>query len=873
MDPQDPKADGRLDAFCSRLVPELFHGVAHTHDVWRHDPFDVQAIHLHARRIFERQVERVLPHVSPEGAVQGATGGRLILLQGEPGAGKTHLMRAFRNQVHADRTAFFAYMQMTSSSREYDRYVLQKLVDSFEQPHHAPAQPTSSLKLLAEGLADLLPAGHVRIAQELHDAGDPSSAVKVIADQVVDALNAPDIDPDLCRVLLMMLIDRPSITRRAVKFLRCEPLSDHDRMVLGDVAPRLDGEAPIERIGQFRALIQRVMGSALVVCADQLEDIYNLEESGDRFAHAVTVLKTIAEMPGTVVVVSCLEEFYLQLKVNLSRSLVDRLEMDPDPVVLKGDRNADEVRQIVQRRLEHLYEVAEAPVDAHDPTFPFMPAQLHLYAGQTTRQVLGECLRFREAAIELQRLPILGEVLERHEGLLSQELSPPPEVVHDLQQEWNDFKVRTHRVPDEEQDLLALLQEAVGESARELGASVSFAMEPDGDERFVVRPQGFEDHPSAMVVALCDRDPRGGALASQIQRALESAGDKVCVLVRSAAFIRQPGRVAAQRVAEVVARGGRTVVVEDSDWRHMVALQAFREVHGNGDRYRGFVEAEKPLSGLASLRSILGLSDLRLPADDAPPLPPDTEEVPLPKAKPAVQRAPVQGPLVLGQPLEGDPGEAVELDPTLTAKHMVFLGGSGSGKTTTALMLIEQLLARGVPTVLVDRNGGLCGYADPATWRLPSDDPATEELRRTLADHVDVALFTPGKPEGRSLELPAAPPGLGGYPEDAREITTRIASNALAEAMTSSRGVMAQRKRAALQLAMSELAASRPNDRLYGVRPHHLPERQAAPAAGQARRFGPVSRRRGGRSAGVDDHEGVVAVVGQRSARCRPVAG
>ena len=79
--------------------------------------------------------------------------GRIMLLQGQPGSGKTHLMRAFRTQVHRQGLAVFGYMQMTSSSRRYDRYVLQKLVESLEQPHDADEGPASTLQWLSDALA------------------------------------------------------------------------------------------------------------------------------------------------------------------------------------------------------------------------------------------------------------------------------------------------------------------------------------------------------------------------------------------------------------------------------------------------------------------------------------------------------------------------------------------------------------------------------------------------------------------------------------------------------------------------------------------------------------------------------------------------
>ena len=616
--PEDP----RLQAFCSRLLPELFHGVEHTADVWRRDPFDVPGIHANARSVFFRIVEQSLG--------TDRTTGRLLLLQGEPGAGKTHLMRTFRNKVHQDETGLFAYMQMTSTSRNYERYILQKVVESLEQPYDSPIGPhatlrgdtRSSLVLLSNALADRLPGGHDEVKQQLLDAESLEEVAHRLTDALVDELDA---DPDLIRSLLLLQVGRPSITRRVVKFLRAEALSDYDRSLLGGMAAREEEEAPMLMLDQLRELIRRCMGRSLVICADQLEDIYNLEEAGERFSTAMTILKSLAEMPGTVVVVSCLEEFYVHLRASLSRSVVERLEQDPAPMVLIGERNPDEVTLLVEQRLRQLY--LEAGVDNPEPLFPFVPAQMHLYAGQTTRNVLNDCLRFREAAYEVQRVPDMQEVFDLiEEGPPAiTELQAP---VRRVQQNWNDDKSRPHAVPEDEDELLRLLCVSIEACAAEFGPFVTFEVQPVSDEHIRVVGRGFEEDPPPLLVALCEADPQGGSLAAQIDRARLSAGSDRCILVRSASFPVDPATMASQRVSAVLDDGGRAVVVTDTDWRHMVALQQFQRKHAaDVGLYRAFLRAETPLRRLASLRRILTLDRLRLPAEDAPPRPPDTEEL------------------------------------------------------------------------------------------------------------------------------------------------------------------------------------------------------------------------------------------------------
>src|SRR3954449_2212365 len=89
--PDDP----RIAAFCSAERPEIFHAVAYRNDIWKEDPFDVETIHEEARAAFQRLVHRAAAQP------RGAGSGRILLLLGEAGSGKTHLMRAFRNWTHA----------------------------------------------------------------------------------------------------------------------------------------------------------------------------------------------------------------------------------------------------------------------------------------------------------------------------------------------------------------------------------------------------------------------------------------------------------------------------------------------------------------------------------------------------------------------------------------------------------------------------------------------------------------------------------------------------------------------------------------------------------------------------------------------------
>jgi hypothetical protein len=116
-------------------------------------------------------------------------------------------------------------------------------------------------------------------------------------------------------------------------------------------------------------------------------------------------------------------------------------------------------------------------------------------------------------------------------------------------------------------------------------------------------------------------------------------------------------------------------------------------------------------------------------------------------------------------------------------QHAAFLGGTGSGKTTAALTLIEQLVACGVPAVLLDRKGDLSRYAEPAAWTVPLGDAARSERRVRLRERIDVTVYTPGNPNGRPLTLPVVPADLGQLPLAEREQIAGYAAAALAGMM------------------------------------------------------------------------------------------
>src|SRR5690606_7342292 len=128
--------------------------------------------------------------------------------------------------------------------------------------------------------------------------------------------------------------------------------------------------------------------AALVFCIDQVEDLRFFDDAEDRFQKAVRDLIQIANrVPSSIVLISCLEDFYGQVRGVLAQSYVDRIEKS-GPVALLENRTPEEARLIIAKRLEH-----EASNRAGGPTFPdpsafFGPQFFEEFGGLSTGRLL-----------------------------------------------------------------------------------------------------------------------------------------------------------------------------------------------------------------------------------------------------------------------------------------------------------------------------------------------------------------------------------------------------------------------------------------------------------------------------------------------------
>jgi len=794
-------ADPRVVAFCSPDAPEVFHAVASASQLHEPDPFDIERIHAEAREVFARTLDRV---VEPGRSDPG----RILLLLGDAGSGKTHLMRAFRSYVHGRRLGVVGYLQMTVGSEDYARYLLGRLVDSLQLPHALPEVEQSSLSCISDALAELIePMDLESLREDALGEAALGHFVQQLADRLLRRPGFESISPDVLRALLYLQRRDTPITSRVMKFLRCEPLSAYEQRLLGELSPWTGAADPARMVTQLAALLSATGQGALVLLVDQLEDLQNMSAVTERFRRALDVVRHVVEQcPNALVVIACLDEFYGTQRTALPGPVRDRIERDPEMHRLATNRTGEEVEALVARRLEVLYDGFGVRVRDDEPFFPFAREHLAELAQRRTRDVLDRCRRHHE------RCAAAGALVP---WTADGEVAPAPSPVLSLSAAWNDFLATFGgAAPESDEELASLLAHSLGDLRAEGGARLTVTSEG----RFVdVRGEGSS---AALVIGLCNASARGGGLGRQVEEVGKRAKARsaIPVVLRCSDYPARPGTKIFAQLGELVRSGGRRVVVEDADWRTMQALRAFVAMHAGGLEPSGpglseMRRAERLLHSLPSIQALLGdglTTAPRAPSAPPPPMPPPAiVRPPAPPPEPAPRAS--SSDLRVGS-TRGLAPKDVHVSMKDLTTHAAFLGSTGSGKTTLALHVIEELALRGVPSILLDRKGDLAIYGADEHWSAPISDPALAARREELRGRLHVDVYTPGSPSGRPLTIPLVPAGIGTLAAHERSLVAGYAASALGAMMGLKPTSLADdRQRVILQKTIEVLSILRPD--------------------------------------------------------------
>jgi GTPase SAR1 family protein len=369
-------------------------------------------------------------------------------------------------------------------------------------------------------------------------------------------------------------------------------------------------------------------------------------------------------------------------------------------------------------------------------------------------------------------------------------------------------------------------------------------------------------------VFLCNRPTQGGGFKRQLDRVLQSMGTKSCFMVRASDFPPNTKSQTSTQLRKFRESGGRSLLIPVAEWERMMIVRDFHNQHKNDAGFGRWLEQAKLLSGLASLVPLLrldlfqrnvakvegaskvALSTVMQAASTAlegsgllakiggpdaavalsspqaavpPPAPPVNADwtgwsggagEPAPERREKAQDLPIElildehgdrnGSILAGRVLRT--GKPVFLAKDILKRHAAVLGGSGSGKTTLALNLIEQVLAKGIPAILIDRKGDLTSYARPEVWRAVDGDVSERRgEREKLADSIDVAVYTPGRSSGRPVSITLLPNGIKELPDHEQQLLANLSAAALGDMLHLKNSATHQKLSGTLSVALKLL--------------------------------------------------------------------
>ncbi|GJL99950.1 MAG: hypothetical protein DHS20C07_16300 [Methyloligella sp.] len=612
------------------------HSITWEDDVWRVDPFDVEEVHKTARVKFNEILDSVTlaPH-----RVQS----RMMLFHGQSGAGKTHLIRALRTSSHLTRRAYFGYAQMTPDVTNYADYYLRRLINALEKPYDPVEFGESGLVRMSNRLvkeAELIDETQVEGLREGEFGSEElGELITDMADDIVSShpFIEEDLDANLVRALLYLQRNDPRIDQRVRQFLYGTALTKRSHQMVPALEIKTSQDRAFELIESIGKITYATEGSPLVFCIDQVEDLRFFDDPEERFQKAIRDLIQIANrVSSSIVLISCLDDFYFQMRQFLPQSFIDRIEKT-EPVLLGEMCSADEARMILNRRISQAFHKAkgtstdETPPKAEDI---FGESFFHEVAGLPTRRLLeasqtrwlelsGEkpCSMDEKEASQFTPATQTPQSVQTGSNLTNKltpaTVSPLVEArkvaAEDLNQLWEKFTFdHQPEIPADEGELMSVLASALVLAKDECEQGTEIEIEPIGWIEEVSAIDVIVSHGSGQKdnsrLFMCNRSSQGGGLRRQMERVMASTQGRKPVVLRASDFPPNAKSSTAVAVRQYLQSGGNRLVIPIYEWERMIMVKDFREKYHKDPNIKTWTKSVRPLRDLPSVRMLLGLS-------------------------------------------------------------------------------------------------------------------------------------------------------------------------------------------------------------------------------------------------------------------------
>ncbi|MCG8921840.1 helicase HerA domain-containing protein [Lentzea sp. CC55] len=736
-------------------------------DVWHASPFHIDGLHTRAEHRLRAGIADARDSIGP------SVGG--LVLQGEKGVGKTHLLGSVRRMVQ-HQGGYFFLVEVTSGMAFWDDVAEAMRSELRRANDQGELQLTVLLRQLCLG-SD--------VPEEVADAvvGEATLTPEHLKTflnglRKVDSRIAVECG-DTIRALVLYASEHSDVGRSYLKGLDD---TGEERRRWGLPAEASPSRTLVRDISRVLA-----MTGPCVIAVDQLDTLVNKgqDEVGEKVTNPELVQEIADISDGlmqlrettrrTITVVACLIDTWMMLKSIASDTVEDRFTTTP---VLASIADPEIGRRLLEKWLGVIYQ-RNGIVPPH-PTWPVAPSAFEPanWANRTPRQLLKRVHQHAEACLygEIRELGSFDEPVQTEAPPTPVSAGPEPDYMAELDARFAQLKraasivaadIRPH---NEDEVLPALLLAGMKSWITEVGNDdLKWHPEPHSDDmglhaglRLTVNEEldtqerwGLRfiasSHGNRVLRKL--RDARAAAEGSH------GARGRHLVIVRNGSK-GWTGAVTRSLVAEIESAGGRCVDITDDDLRTFSALKEISAVQTH--QLLAWLVARKPASGTTFLRSVLPDQERTAAGhqETRPPPKAKSQPKPSPQAQPKPRREPrLQGPVAGsgdGAIVLGMDGE-IRIELESLRKHAIVFAGSGSGKTVLLRRIVEECALQGVSAIVLDPNNDLARLGDawpevPGEWRAGDEALAAEYLAGT-----EVVVWTPGRAGGRPLSFHPLP--------------------------------------------------------------------------------------------------------------------
>ncbi|MEV0357555.1 zonular occludens toxin domain-containing protein [Nocardia sp. NPDC050697] len=727
--------------FSSALTPD---------EIWSPLSHHVDGLHPRAAAEIERAVQRAVtqPRRSPTG----------LVLQGERGVGKTHMLGWLRELVEQQGGAFF----------------MPKLIDGAS--FWAGAVHGIVARLLAEGgrLGWLLGELAERTGCDAELTMRLRGNLEVQPSHLNDFVGRiEDLD--------IRVATECSDTLRALVLYRARgPLREIglSYLTLDDgIEESAKGQWGFRQRGKQSQLLFHdlcrifALAGPVVLAIDQVDTVIAQSDQNDEDGLANRLadglMRMREETTRTVIVAACIPKSWDLITKRAVNSAADRFTVLELSTAMPG---GDVARAIVERHLGGLY--GEIGFEPPHPTWPVLPAAFEHpdIVEYTPRRLLQQlekhvahCLA-QHTVVELTDFgtvdePAAAPMPDRADlGTLDARfaaLHDSADVIRPLDPRYEDERMVAL--------LNAALQAYVLEQNR---GSQELTIDPDRTvapalharlRRTLDEASEDEEHWSFRAIAHSHHRAvlarlRSASLEAGIQ---PNAAKRHLVVLRNSTF--STGPVTTTTLADFEAARGVAVPIAAADLKTFTALETLLAERAPG--LAGWLAARRPAS-----RSELFVRIFGEPANGHVPTSfvrtNDTSAAVVPTA-PSVAAEPEREPatdeptVLLGR--KTTTGKDLRTPLLQLRKHTTVFAGSGSGKTVLLRRLVEEAALHGVSSILIDTNNDLARLGDGWPTPPPSWLDGDAERARRYLDGTDVVIWTPRRETGNPIALDPLP--------------------------------------------------------------------------------------------------------------------